>query len=200
MPALPVIADTYRCTYEYKGDDATFVNVFGIHSVGSDAQQVADGVKRAVLSATSSSSIQSLQSQDITLVKTTALPLDGVSLHAESAFAPATFGLGAAGAVGANSAGIITLTSAARGRSHRGRIFLGGLPKAFLALGGARFSTSWVTDANSWFATFITNLGTTTIPLELQVISLKLGVRVPVSGFIPRAYIGSIRRRAERQE
>jgi hypothetical protein len=200
MPVLPIIADTYRCSYEYASGGATYANVFGINAVGATAQQVADHIKSSVLNATAGSSIQALQSSDISLTKTTALPLDGVSLHAESLFSAGTFGSGASGAVPANAAGIITLNTSARGRSNRGRLYLGGLPKALVDSSGATWGTSWHGDAVSWFGQFITNLSAGSPSCTLCVISIKLGLAPLVTSFTPRVYIGSIRRRTERQE
>lgn len=199
MPALPVIPNVFKCTFEYSSGEATFVNVFSVIGEGSTPSSLAAGLMTSFLTFGGHSRIQSLLSSSVSLDRVTVLALDGSSTVEVVDFPPATFGLGAVSPAPANAALIITLLTGARGRSRRGRMFLGGIPRTSIGGDGARWGASIVADAVLWFQEWLDQLATIDTGVALGVLSIKNGDFHVLTSFVPRTYFGSIRARTERE-
>ena len=123
MPALPIIVDTHRVALRWTTPTAqSAVNVIHIHAPGSgggtdpifevleDAVHVDQWVTAAV-------------SASITTISIT--PLDGISAtHDYTPSVPASWTGGQAGEYSPATSVLVKLTTADRGRSNRGRVYL----------------------------------------------------------------------------
>ena len=106
-------------------------------------------------------------------------------------------GLAGTPPVGSNVAGIITLQSVIRGPRGRGRLFLGGIPAGELDSDGARWSTSFPTDVQTFFGEMQTQL--LSLGYNQVIVSLKHSDFHQLDQFAGRRYLGTQKARAFRE-
>jgi len=97
-----------------------------------------------------------------------------------------------------HSALVSTFFTDARGRSSRGRMYLGTIPLAGLTIDGARWDTSTVHNMETAWAGFRTDMASH--DLSLCVLSRKLETLRVVGDIRVNSYLGAQRRRSEREE
>lgn len=199
---LPVIDNAFRLAHEYHTADTTMANIFWLLADGlADPGDVGSEFISAYAHVGSSFSMKSLHSSDVTFDKVVVTPLDGVSPTREVAYSAGVHGTGTSPAAAANAALVITTLSDQRGRAHRGRWFLGGMPAASLETGGARWGTSLITDALDALGGFVTGLAAGVNSLQLLVVSQHAAAGPShrlVGDFTPRHRVGTQRGRTER--
>lgn len=199
---LPVITNGWRVAHNYKTVDGTFTNVFWMVSAdATDDVSVATVFIDAYDTVGTSFKMRSLHSSDVTFVSVVTTALDGSSPSVETLYASGVHGTGTSPASAANSCLVITWESGIRGRANRGRSFLGGIPAASLESGSARWGTGLITDANDAIDGFTNGLGGGDPSLTLLVVSQRAAAgpgHHNVFQGIPRAKIGTQRRRTER--
>lgn len=190
---LPIIADTYLWTVNYAVGTAPMANVLCISKPSSSAA-IVNGNVWAAWSATNS--FVTRQSNTVTYRNSVCLPLDGSGL-ADIADRSAVTGGTTGAAVPPNACAIFTFRTGIRGRSHRGRMYLGGVYSGLLGTP----TTQWSSTALTNFALCITTWNNTNVTngITHEVLSRKLGVATPVLQIVARAYIGSQRDRSESQ-
>lgn len=202
MPSLPIISGVYRLANNYTCGEGTFTNIWWL-DVGASVDP--EGLGNDFIDAytySTTPSMKALHSSAVTFVDVVVTPLDGTSSSQTVQYGAGVHGTGTTPPVSAQTAGIITWETGDRGRSNRGRTYLGGLPAGLLDSDGARWSTSFTTDANSWIPTFVDRLlnHSSSGSVGLDVVSIKNGTAKPIVSWTPRRYTGTIRRRAERGE
>lgn len=201
---LPVIPDAVRLAHLMHSADATFVNVYWLRCDSySDEATTALDFFDAYDTAGGSSTMRHLQSQDLQLDGADVTALDGVSPTVNVPRPTVVHGAVLSQSVAANASLVLTWETGRRGRDNRGRTFLPGCPSASMETGSARWSTSLITDANSWVANFIGALFTSSSVITPMVVS-QHAIAAPhhndILSFIPRQGIGTQRRRTEREK
>jgi hypothetical protein len=194
MP-LPVIAGIVRCSIEATMSGEQVVNVLHL-DLGSDPTPSADAASD--LGAAWKSALQATGhcSNAYSANAITCQPLDGSS--AGQTFVPSGWPW-----VGGSSvdpaptilARILTLRTGLAGRSHRGRIYVGGLVRDDVNPDGTQWDPSvhsdWVTISND----LLTALSPGPAGAQLVVASYKLATASQVFAIDPRDYFGTQRRR-----
>jgi len=200
LPPLPVLTDVWRIANHYTCGEANFVNIWNMQDDGSspDSSQVAAAFIAAYDQA-SPSSMRALHSSAVTLGEVEVTPYDGATPTAVFQRAAGVHGTGATPPVAAQVAGILSIQSTRRGPRGRGRHYIGGLPAGLLDADGARWGTSWVTDANSWYGNFETTLLAGSPGLQPVVVSLVHSDFHQELLMTPRRGIGTIKKRAARE-
>jgi hypothetical protein len=193
MP-LPVIDDVFRCAVSYHIGTAPLANVFHVHGTGVFANDVAAAVHTAY---GETDSLPTLQIDSAEYEEVIVTPLDGVGA---SAAADMTDILGTQTGQGATvqAALLTSFYTDSRGRSFRGRFYLGGIDAASASADGTQWDQTLVDQAVDRWGTFSNSLNTS--GLTLVVASYTLELATLVTQITPRKYIGTIRRRAESQE
>lgn len=190
---LPIIADTYLWTVNYKVGTAPMANVLCFQKASSTAAVVNGNVWTAW---NATNSWQSLQSNTVDYLSSYCLPLDGSGM-ADIVNRTTTHGGTSAPAVSPQTCLILTLRTALRGKSHRGRMYLGGISNLLLGTPTTQWSSTGMTGFNAAIGAWNVSLGTSN---TVQcVLSRHLGVATPVSNVVARQYLGSQRDRAESQ-
>lgn len=195
MPALPIIADTFRCALNWKdATGQTAVNVIHIRTAtsGHNAGDVMAGLNSSVIVNQWLPVVNTCVVDHVAITK-----LDGTS--ATQVFLPAT----PAHWTGGNppdfspaSAGIITLRTAFRGRSKRGRIFLPFMSENIISAGGLNPTTA--ANVTAAWNTFEANMAAAAIPIGLVVASYKLAVAEDVAALACESVLATQRRRQGR--
>ena len=191
---LPIIADTYLWTVNYKIGTAPFANVLCISKPSSSAA-IVNGNMWSVWTATNS--MVSLQSNTVDYQNSYCLPLNGSGL-ADIAVRTGTHGSVSSPAVTPQTCAIFTFRTGLRGRSYRGRMYLGGVQNLLLGTPTTQWSSTGMTGFNAAITAW--NAALVTQGLTHEVLSRKLGVATPVLQIVARQYLGSQRNRAESQE
>lgn len=199
---LPVITNGFRLAHNYATVDGKFTNVFWLLSADTtDAVSVGTVFIDAYQNVTGSFSMKSLHSSDVTFGSCDVTPLDGSSPTANVPYSAGVHGGGSSPCSAANSCLVITWETGIRGRNHRGRSFLGGIPAASLESGAARWGAGLITDANDAVDGFINGLAGGDPSLQLLVVSQRAESGPSHHIFdsaLPRRKVGSQRRRTER--
>ena len=191
----------YEAAVQYHADLTTFVTTFGIQA--NEAADPADVANDVALAWGASDSLCHVQSS--------AVDLDGVTVNDLTQTRASVFhdfsnaendsGQSGSGRLPPQAAFVYTMLTGLGGRSHRGRIFLGGVSTDFVD-GSRQF---W-TDSGGDFATAAAGLltaldGSSTTAAVLMLNSRKLSTLFPITSMRPNLkYIGTQRRRAERFE
>jgi hypothetical protein len=197
---LPIIANTFRVANEYHVGATTFVNVWNLRSEGTpDPVTVGEDFITAY-TATGPTSLSGIHSQSVTFDKVAVTAYDGTAPTVEVPYPGSTFGGGVLGPTPAQVAGIITLNTERRGRSFRGRVYLGGLPDSLLESDGSRWTVSFATDVTPMMEAFVNQLLDAAAVYTPCIVSIKESEGTDVATFTPRRYTGTIRRRSERAE
>jgi len=194
--ALPVIAFVYRCAVIQSLGSERIVNV--IHLRNGDAPPASDVAEAMANAWGDDTGLVNLQSNDLNLLRVDCIQLDGTSPTVSASFATADnqTGKDSGDAVPAQVAGIFTLRSGTRGRSHRGRVYIGGMAQSFLDDPATAWSPTTVGGANTVWGQFTTALEGFLANTEVCVASYKLAsAEHPVSADF-RSYLGTQHRRA----
>lgn len=193
--ALPVIPGVYRCFLQFAGPSNTIIgNVVHVEASGSPTGlQVAQAVGKAWAATGSMYEAQATVTQYQQVVCT---PLDGSSISASDAFTTAAHTAGAQGGTvyPANTAAVLRLRTGQRGRSHRGRIYLGQV----IASNSSNlftWSSSYLTTLTSAGAGFQAALVAGSPSLNLSVASYKLQTALPVITISPNPQLCTVRLR-----
>jgi hypothetical protein len=189
MP-LPIIPNTYRSSWDFSasgGDTATNVIHFDA-TAGATPEDVLD-----VLNASKTASMWGHMSNDWLLKQISVIALDGSS---GTAVAPVAFGVGSSGEFSPATSPVITLRTALRGRSHRGRIFLPPAREGVITNGYLNADTTAALQG-AW-STFIAAIGAADPALELVVASYKNSSVQRVTDAIVTRKLGTQRRRQQR--
>jgi len=195
MP-LPVIADVYRCAVEQHIGDQLVVNVIHVQTTADvSSLQVAEDVAGAwgITNGFSLSQSEQLVYDNVHVTK-----LDGVSLSADHDFADADHQTGAqvAAPVPSNVALVLSLQTGARGRSHRGRIYLAGEVETEVESPAARWDPGLAASVDTQWGNFVTALAAG-LGLEFPVVaSYKLAEAFPITRVVARTAFGTQRLRA----
>jgi len=202
VPSLPIVTDGYRLAHEYHSADATFVNVFWLLSPDASSEaDLANAFFDAWAHVSGSFSMKSLQSSDITYDGATVTKLDGTSPSVFVAYGSTTHGSAGSGMAAAQAALVITWVTGERGRNHRGRSYIAGVPNASLETGSARWSSALIADAVDAVQGFLdgANGGSPSFtPLVVSQHSVHGSSELEITGGIPRQGLGTQRRRTER--
>lgn len=188
MP-LPIIADTFRVAFNWSASGQHAANVMHFRDASANAEAVAAHIDAVVTqamwsTATSSSSVTSLE----------VTPLDGSSVT----FLYPVSGLKWSGNASAGdwipmAAGMVSLRTARRGRSYRGRVYLPFTAESGVTNGAVNFSlTGWQT---AW-TNFIANI--TGSDTHLVVASYTNATAEDVVSAIVETELGTQRRRQSR--
>ncbi len=198
MPALPVITDAFLITQHLNADTVhPMINRFCVLNtagvmLSTDVANFALSYKNRFLPNMSS---------DQVMGNTDVLPLDGTS-------STTSWTTASAGSAGGNASGtdlpeacaqVITWQTGVRGRSHRGRTYLPGVRSNIVVdVRTNQLTTGATTALSTAAAAFIADLHWYTPTLNLQVLSIKLGVCTPVTHGRGNSYVGIQRRRYEK--
>lgn len=195
MPALPIIADTYRCALNWKdatGQTATNVIHIRTATSGHTASQVMAGLDSSVIANMWLPVVNTAVVDNVAIT-----PLDGVS--ATQVFHPAT----PAHWTGGNppdfspaSSAIITLRTIHRGRSKRGRVFLPFASENIISAGNLNSTTAG--NVTTAWNTFETNLAAAAVPEGLVVASYKLASAEDIFTLACETVLATQRRRQGR--
>jgi hypothetical protein len=197
MAVLPVIAAVYRCALNWQnpGAGGSAENIIHIHtaSTGVSANAVFTCMDAHVTASMWGLVAPSLyvQSVDIT-------PLDGTSAtsnHPTGGGAKWT-GAGSGDPI-PNMASLIKLTTALRGRSHRGRIYLPAVPEGDQA-NGVLTSSLTATVATGFINWMTAMAADATTPQALVVASYKLAVATTITNLTCEPAAATQRRRQTR--
>ena len=191
---LPIIPDAYLWTVDYKVGTAPMANVLCVSKPSSSAAIVNGNLWSAW---TATNSFQSLQSNTVDYLNSRCLPLDGSGL-ADIVVRTSTHGAVASAAVTPQTCALFTFRTGIRGRSYRGRMYLGGVQNGLLGTP----TTQWSSTGMTGFAAAITAFQSSNVTngITHNVLSRFLGVATPVLQIVARQYLGSQRDRAESQE
>jgi hypothetical protein len=200
MPPLPVIANTYRVAHEYHVGAVQYVNVWNIKSRATTTSFTVADRFLANYGSDDADSLIGIHSQSVTFDRVAVTAYDGVSPTLVAEYPASTLGGAVLGPAPAQCCGILTLETGTRGRSFRGRVFLGGLPDAFMESDGSQWTPSFQTDVGPMIEEWISSWQTGSPAMDIAVVSLVHGVATPVTTMVPRRYMGTVRNRAERAE
>lgn len=191
MPPLPIIADTFRVSLEWVHTDGqTAANVMHFQGVGKTSADV-----YAALDTNVAAQLWNIVSGDAKVGEVRVTKLDGGS--ATYVATPTGAKWAGPGGTGGDTvpqvAAVISLRTALRGRSHRGRIFMPFPVESAIANG--RITASITTNVTAW-NTFIVAMNTAAVPLV--VASYKLGSKELVTSVLLETVLGTQRRRQTR--
>lgn len=189
MPALPVIEDVYRVSLNWSQvSGCTPVNVMNFFAASTDPVSLGES-----LGGTFSSAMFGCMHSSFNLDSLAVLPLDG---------ATATVVVPVSGVTGGGSgdtvipaAGLVSLRTAHRGPSGRGRVYLG--PVSEGVSGGGALESSVVTSMQTAWNTFRTDLATADVPSTLVVASYVHAVANSLVSCTVETLMGTQRRRQQ---
>ena len=156
--ALPVIDHVYRCTVNQTSGAFPMANVFHVfNSSDPDPLDVAAAVGQAWAD---SGNIAAVQDTGVLYTTSDVIPLDGATASASW-----NFSLGGningdhtGGPVPPQVAMTISIQTALRGRSHRGRLYLGGLSDPYFDESTLQWSDDAVSETQTHWDNFISDL------------------------------------------
>lgn len=194
MAALPIILNTFRVAINWQNGGQNAVNVMHIHVPGG-------ATPVDVLGAMDRHASVSMWNTTILAATVTSIditPLDGTT--ATQSFVPLTPGRWQGGGGGTEwvpaAAPVVKLTTALRGRSFRGRVFLPFTAENEMVNGSVR-SLILPGMQGAW-NTFISGLAGDALPCNLAVASYKLAVATNVLIALVEPTLGTQRRRQTR--
>lgn len=146
MGALPIITDTVRIAFNWGDTSPKWTNVMHFRSTDTTPDEYA-----AAMAAAMQADMWALTSSDFGVLNFTVTPLDGSS--ATHTYPGAGSQMDGSSTRGGDwipaFAGVVKLTTAKRGRSYRGRIYLGGIDEGSQA-NGVLNSTDVARAQSSW--------------------------------------------------
>jgi hypothetical protein len=196
MP-LPTISNVWRVTINQQLGAINFCNVIHVIDNGSsDPEDVGDWIVDAWCA---TGSFRDIQTNKVNYLGIDVLSLDapfGLTVNLTWTNANTT-GLQNETPAPSNTAFINTLRTALGGRAHRGRMYIAGLSTESLTTESTRWdlADSVLNTAGETFRTGIVTISSAN--LGLCVASYELETAELVTSVVPRAYIGTQRRRAE---
>jgi hypothetical protein len=190
MPALPIIADTYRIAFIWSGYGSNAVNVMHFRKAGSSA----GAVGTSVIASWQLGQLQCVgNSSSIDTLHVT--PLDGISASVDLATGSAGKWVGfAAGDVIPAQSGIVKLATASRGRSYRGRVFLPWTAESAATVG--IMSAGIVTSLEFAWTAFLAALNAAGVTWVIA--SYKHATAAPITTITVEQALGTQRRRQTR--
>jgi hypothetical protein len=194
--ALPIIDDVYRCAVNQHVGDLPIANVIHVKAdTGTSAHDVADAVQSAW---GTSGGFSDAQVNDLVYDNVVVTPLDGSSLSQSMTFGTADHHQGALSGRGVppNVAFVISLHTAVRGRSHRGRIYLAGLIETLAADPSTAWSSTAISSMATIWSTFTSQLSAGPGSPFMVVASYKLEEALSVDEVRFNAPFGTQRKRA----
>jgi len=194
--ALPVISNVFRCAWEQLLGDQPMVNVFHIQAQSVvSTTTLADGVVKSIGHA---DTFPSLQSIDVGYSNLHVTKLDGLSLSVDFGFGGAAHSAGTVNdnAVPSPVCLVLSHGTGARGRSHRGRTYLGGVAQTNLEAPAAHWASSLLTEAETVWSNFQSVLSSQTGTLSCVLASYKLAEAFPITTTVARRDFGSQRNRS----
>lgn len=200
MAPLPVIPDIHRVAITYHNNDTSFANVINVRidpTSGATPLDIATDIMHA-WHGTTTPNLLNMQANSITMDAVTSTPLDGTSVSATSPFPASTIGTGTGLSVSAQTAFVMSLKTAVRGRSNRGRFYLGGVVAGVLNGDGSLWTATGLADYLTRFSNFMTDALTPGNIASFGVASYKLATFRDLAEWDPKAKLGTIRKRAER--
>ena len=129
---LPVIGNVFRCTVNQQLASFPMANVFHVFNSSSPSP---DDVALAVAGSwAGTNSLTSVQSTGVAYLSVDVIPLDGATGSASVDFstAPHQGGQHAGEPVPPQVAATISVSTNGRGRSRRGRMYVGGIPLSYI--------------------------------------------------------------------
>lgn len=196
MPALPVITNVWRCTFNWSvAGGQLAVNV--IHIRDESGAATAGDIFTAI-DAAADQAMWGAQTDGASVHQVDLLPLDGV--HATSSFptgSPAKWTGGSGGTTWTpQNANLIKVTTGLRGRSHRGRVFLPFVDES-AGSDGVMLSAT-VTSVTAAWQDFDDDLSAGTPSLSFGVASYKLAQFNEATSILAESLFGTQRRRQGR--
>jgi len=190
VPALPVIADTYRVALNWTDSGQSAVNVMHILRSGTTASAIASSVDANVTAAMWGTVVNGAAVNHLVVT-----PLDGAS---------ASFTLNTTGAKWTGSGGVadpcvqcavmIKCTTALRGRSNRGRLYLP-FTSETISGGGVIAAGTQTTVQNAWNAFLTAMIAAGSQPV---VASYLHATQHPIAAYTVELAMGTQRRRQSR--
>lgn len=197
MPPLPTIAHTYRVTLTSTSSTKPPVhNTFHILDfTDPDPSIIAGYVQTALVNANVDNLIQGLPT-DYSVTQIAALPLDGVTAaHVQATTGSVPAGL-QSGDIIPEASVVITLYSAHRGPSGRGRVYIGPLTESVVT-NGVPLASMVATMTTAWQNLRSNILAAATSPIVV-VASYANSVAHEVTSIAGKPYQGTQRRRLTR--
>lgn len=195
MAALPVIAKTYRCAFNWRNPSAggTATNVMHFRTAGS---AVSEAAVFACLNSHVTAAMWGAVAGTLFVNDVEITPLDATSASGDfpTGGGAKWTGAGTGDPIPASSS-LIKLTTLARGRSFRGRVYLPATGEGDQA-NGAISGAAGITTAWQAFQTAINADGTT--PMSLVIASYKLAIANDVVSLTCEAGAATQRRRQTR--
>jgi hypothetical protein len=193
MPPLPVITNTYRVTLDWGlvgGTNPRNVMHFRDTTGGNDAADLF-----AVLDASATSHMWNPMQSSQHCGQLHITPLDGTSPTVSFNTTGAGWSGEAAGEFCPSVAQVISMKTAVRGRSYRGRVFLGPCCEDTIENGFRASGTGFTNQIAAWPAF---HTAVTATPWEPVVASYKLGTAETVTAYLVERTLATQRRRQTR--
>lgn len=196
MPPLPVIADTFRCTFDWSnGAGQIAANVMHIrtHSSGSAPSDIFELLQDTVVT-----NMWASCGAGTVIYQVDIIPLDGTT--GTESFTTGSSGQWLGGGVGdvlPAVAVVVKLSTGLRGRSNRGRVFVPFTSEAGVTAGELNGGTQAI-QQTAWesFVSGLESDGTT--PSSLVVASYKMSFATNVHSVLVETPLGTQRRRQGR--
>jgi hypothetical protein len=191
MGALPVISNVYRVAANWResGTGQTAENVIHVYGAGTTALGMADVVASAWQPGQGESAVLTAAIQSFTVT-----PLDGISASYTKAVTGGTYSGNVSGAWVPQVAPVVSLRTAKRGRSYRGRVYIPFAGEGQIENG--LLSSGYALDLQEAWTAFQTALESS--DFYLAVASYHLAVANRVTNIIVEQATGTQRRRQER--
>jgi hypothetical protein len=191
MAHLPTISNIYRVAANWKesGTGQTAENVIHVYGAGTTALGMADVVASAWQPGQGEAAVETAA-----IVSFTVTPLDGISASYTKPVTGGTYSGNVSGDWVPQVAAVVSLRTAKRGRSYRGRVYIPFIGEAQISNGS--LSSGYVADLLDAWTAFQTALETS--DFYLAVASYKLAEATRVTNVIVEAAMGTQRRRQER--
>ena len=196
MPALPVIADTYRVTLKwgaFRGIKPR--NVLNIRQPSGSETLVGDSFAAGLATMASYSHLFHCLLDGFVCGELDILALDGTTAGISYLLPTALTGGAGSGECSPATSAVVSLKTGVRGPRGRGRVFAGPVAEARMA-DGILDSTSRTLMAAAW-SSFRSGMNGATVPAKLVVASYVHADQHQVTGSSVRTVLGTQRRRQD---
>jgi hypothetical protein len=193
MPPLPIIANTYRCALNWRdvATGQTAENVIHVRKASSSAMGIFTALDGSVSFDCWASVRNSCEVASVSIT-----PLDGTSPTVEFVASGSQWiGAGGTGDLLPQVAALVKLTTATRGRSYRGRVFLPFTAEGITASGALDNTT--VTALQTGWDNLLSTLSST-FTAKLVVASYRLQTAADVTAVLAERETGTQRKRQQR--
>ena len=196
MPALPVIADTFRVTLNWGTfRSVTPRNVMNILSSTGNEADIGSAIDQAIAALASPSHLFHALPDGFVCSNVDILPLDGTTASLNYVLDTNLTGGAGSGDMSPASSALVHFGTGVRGPRGRGRVYAGPIAESRMS-DGVLDSTSRTLMAAAWF-TFRTELNTATPPCELVVASYVHADQNEVTSSSVRNLVATQRRRQD---